>query len=102
MTILSQKADFVNRNFKKDRFAEAKRSDRRQSLLKKLQFVKWHKLVSRFSLDDVGAREIAQGSQARRKSLREFAKREAPLGDFALCGGRGGHCPSTPQAFEKA
>ena len=57
--------------------------------------------LATFSLQEEGAKKIAQGSQARRKSLREFAKKKRRKGSFALCGARGGRCPSTPQTFEK-
>ena len=74
-------------------------------------------MIIHFFFDTTGAKKIVIGSQARRKSLCEFAKKKHRFKNFALCGARGGGeswampkfslplgslCPSTPQAFEKA
>ncbi|MBQ9773194.1 MAG: hypothetical protein IJW30_00850 [Clostridia bacterium] len=58
--------------------------------IKSAQFVNLQKFVhAAFSFDQKGAKEKAWQKEKRRK------------GDFALCGARGGRCPSTPQTFEK-
>jgi hypothetical protein len=52
--------------------------------------VKLFNLLSRFFFDTAGAKKIAKGSQARRKSPCEFAKKKRRGEIFALCGARGG------------
>ena len=49
--------------------------------------------------DFANAKKIVIGSQARRKSLCEFAKKKRRLESFALCGSRGGLLALHPASF---
>ncbi len=67
----------------------------------KPQFVTMYKFLSHFSFDTSGAKEIVRGSQARRKSLREFAKRKRRKRISRSAEREEAYAASTAQTFEK-